>query len=90
MSARVFTSWSGPPQALRKPREGSLAATVDVRCHVAGCEAAGTWWRPVGSGAGALGACLCDEHVHGFLVSWSMPPYPPEVVLADQMSLENG
>lgn len=88
MTARRYTAWSGPAQPLRKPREGSLAATVDVRCHVRGCDEPGTWWRPVGSGRGVNGACLCDLHVDGYLASWTMPPFPPEVVLADQMSLE--
>ncbi len=66
-----------------------MKATVDVRCHVRGCDEPGTWWRRVGSGAGIYGACLCDEHSHAGLVSWSMPPWPPEVVVTQQMALED-
>lgn len=84
MTPSTYTSWAGPARPLLNPSEGP-AADVDVRCHVTGCDEEAAWWRPVNPGA--LGACLCDGHRDAMLVSWSVPPYPPRVEVAEQLAL---
>lgn len=84
MTPSTYTAWAGPPRPLRNPTEGP-AAEVDVRCHVQGCDEEAAWWRPVG--VGNLGACLCDRHREAMLVEWRVPPYPPRVRVADQLTI---
>jgi len=83
---RRHTEWSGPPVPLRTPRS-KYARMVTADCNVRGCDEPAEWWRTVGAGVALLGAALCDGHKNASLVSWSMPPIPPLVIVAEQLTL---